>query len=617
MSKGTIALIGALFVLSVLVIVVISVAVALSGTLREHDATQDVDFIELLWLSLMRTLDPGTMGGDTGSIPFVLAMLAVTLGGIFIISTLIGVIATGIEGRLADLRKGRSVVVEEGHTVILGWSPEVYSVIEQLVAANENKRGHTVVILADRDKVAMEDDIRQRIPQAGGSRIVCRSGSPIDLDELDICSPQTSRSIIVLSPDGPDPDADVIKTLLAITNAPNRRPEPYHVVARIHDPQNLHVARLAARGEAQLILGSDITGRIAAQTCRQPGLSIVYMELLDFGGNEIYFHEEPELAGTDFGAALHAYRDSSLIGIVPSDGAPMLNPPMERPIETGDRLIFVAQDDDTIRRSDAPGEPEYERIAEAAGEPRGPELTLVLGWNRRTAAVLLELDRYVAPGSRLVVAAAGADTRPQVEAVNGALRNHSLSFHNVDTTSRRALDELTVEHPDHVLIMSYSDALDEQRADAHTLITLLHLRDIAERSERGFSIVSEMLDLRNRNLAKATRADDFIVSDKLISLTMSQLAENPRLEAVFAELFDVEGSEIYLKPAGDYVRLDGPVSFHTVVEAARRRGEVAFGYRLIDGAEDPMQSFGVVLNPDKGTPVQLGAEDRIIVLAES
>jgi ion channel POLLUX/CASTOR len=589
----------------------------LSGTLREHDATQDVDFIELLWLSLMRTLDPGTMGGDTGSIPFVLAMLAVTLGGIFIISTLIGVIATGIEGRLADLRKGRSVVVEEGHAVILGWSPEVYSVIEQLVAANENKRGHTVVILADRDKVAMEDDIRQRIPQLGRSRIVCRSGSPIDLDELDICSPQTSRSIIVLSPDGPDPDADVIKTLLAVTNAPNRRPEPYHVVARIHDPHNLHVARLAARGEAQLILGSDITGRIAAQTCRQPGLSIVYMELLDFGGNEIYFHEEPELVGTDFGAALHAYRDSSLIGIVPSGGAPMLNPPMDRPIGAGDRLIFVAQDDDTIRRGDVPGEPEHARIAEAGGEPRGPELTLVLGWNRRTAAVLLELDRYVAPGSRLTVAAGGADTRPQVEAVSGALRNHSLSFHHVDTTSRRALDELTVEHPDHVLIMSDSDVLDEQRADARTLITLLHLRDIGERSERGFSIVSEMLDLRNRNLAKATRADDFIVSDKLISLTMSQLAENPRLEAVFAELFDVEGSEIYLKPAGDYVRLDGPVSFHTVVEAARRRGEVAFGYRLMQRAEDPMQSFGVVLNPDKGTPVHLSAEDRIIVLAES
>ena len=61
-----------------------------------------------MWRSLMRTLDPGTMGGDAGSVAFLLAMLAVTLGGIFIVSTLIGVITSGIEGKLDELRKGRS-----------------------------------------------------------------------------------------------------------------------------------------------------------------------------------------------------------------------------------------------------------------------------------------------------------------------------------------------------------------------------------------------------------------------------------------------------------------------------------------------------------------------------
>lgn len=616
MSRGTIALIGALFVLSVLVIVVISVAVAMSGTLLEHDATRDVDFIELLWLSLLRTLDPGTMGGDSGSVPFVLSMLAVTLGGIFIISTLIGVISTGIEGRLADLRKGRSVVVETGHTVILGWSPEVYSVVEQLVAANANTRGHTIVILANRDKVQMEDDIRQRVPHTGVSRIVCRSGSPIDLDELNICSPQTSRSMIVLSPDGTDPDTDVIKTLLAITNAPDRRPEPYQIVAQIRYPRNVDVARLAGHGEARLVLGGELIGRIAAQACRQPGLAIIYMELLDFGGNEIYFFEEPSLTGTQFGEALHAFRDASLIGIAPAEGRPLINPPMDRTIGVGDQLLFIALDDDTIRRSDPPpGGPALDRVALPAATTPRPENTLVLGWNWRTPGVLLELDRYVPGGSGLTVAATGPSIQEQVDAVRQALTNQSLTFQATDTTDRRVLDALTVEPYDHVLILSYSDVLDEQRADAKTLITLLHLRDIAARSNKSFSIVSEMLDLRNRNLAKATRADDFIVSDKLVSLTMSQLAENPRLDAVLDELFNVEGSEVYLRPAGDYVQLGGPVDFYTVVEAARQRDEVAFGYRLMAAGDDPAQVYGVVLNPDKGAAVEFVAEDRIVVLA--
>lgn len=149
------------------------------------------------------------------------------------------------------------------------------------------------------------------------------------------------------------------------------------------------------------------------------------------------------------------------------------------------------------------------------------------------------------------------------------------------------------------------------------MISLLHLRDIAERSGHPFSIVSEMLDVRNRNLAEVTQADDFIVSDKLTSLMLAQVAENKALNAVFADLFDPEGSEIYLKPAGDYVRLGEPLNFYTVVEAARRRGEVAFGYRLKAKATDAASAYGVVVNPDKSKPVVFSPGDTIILLAES
>ena len=94
-----------------------------------------------------------------------------------------------------------------------------------------------------------------------------------------------------------------------------------------------------------------------------------------------------------------------------------------------------------------------------------------------------------------------------------------------------------------------------------------------ERAGLDLSIVSEMLDLRNRALAEVTHADDFIVSGRLVSLLMAQVAENAHLNAVFADLFDQEGSEIYLRPAGDYV--DDRTSrspFATIVESARRRG---------------------------------------------
>jgi hypothetical protein len=142
------------------------------------------------------------------------------------------------------------------------------------------------------------------------------------------------------------------------------------------------------------------------------------------------------------------------------------------------------------------------------------------------------------------------------------------------------------------------------------------LRDIAERDETPFSIVSEMLDLRNRELAEVTKVDDFIVSDHLVSLMMSQLSEDADLNAVFTDIFDPEGSEIYMKPVRDYVELGKPVTFYTLVEAARHRGQSAIGYRLEAEARQSAKSYGVHTNPKKSEPVVFSSEDKLIVVAE-
>ena len=88
------------------------------------------------------------------------------------------------------------------------------------------------------------------------------------------------------------------------------------------------------------------------------------------------------------------------------------------------------------------------------------------------------------------------------------------------------------------------------------------------------------------------------------------------LLAVFEDLFRADGSEIYLKPAQDYVATGREVNFYTVTESARRRGETAIGYRLERHAGDPARAYGVRVNPPKSESVTFQPEDRIIVLAE-
>jgi hypothetical protein len=130
------------------------------------------------------------------------------------------------------------------------------------------------------------------------------------------------------------------------------------------------------------------------------------------------------------------------------------------------------------------------------------------------------------------------------------------------------------------------------------------------------NIVSEMLDDRNRELAEVTKADDFIVSDRLVSLMLSQISESEALVGVFAELFSSSGVEIYLRPAALYIVPGAEADFCTVVAAASARGETAIGYRIASDAYASSAGYGVHLNPPKVEQRLFGPGDTIIVLAE-
>ncbi len=98
---------------------------------------------------------------------------------------------------------------------------------------------------------------------------------------------------------------------------------------------------------------------------------------------------------------------------------------------------------------------------------------------------------------------------------------------------------------------------------------------------------------------------------------MAQFSENAELFDIFTDIFDPEGAEIYLKPIGDYVATGQVVNFYTVVEAARRRGETAIGYRKASEVNHAGKSYGVHTNPRKSEPVQFTPEDKIIVISEN
>jgi hypothetical protein len=159
MSRGLAALIGLLGVVTLIFITVISLIVVVFGL---FPADGDLSFSETFWATMLRTLDPGTMGGDTGP-GYRIAMLVVTLTGLVLVASLIGIVSNAFNDKVEQLRKGRSNVLERDHTLILGWNRKIHQVVGELIIANESRKRATIVVMANRDKVEMEDELKAQL----------------------------------------------------------------------------------------------------------------------------------------------------------------------------------------------------------------------------------------------------------------------------------------------------------------------------------------------------------------------------------------------------------------------------------------------------------------------
>lgn len=615
MSKGTLAMISLLGITSLLIVIVAAAVISLLAIKPEGE--EELNFIEGAWLSLMRTLDPGTMGGDSGWTFRIIAFL-VTIGGIFIISTLIGVLNNGIEAKLDQLRQGRSFVIEKNHTLILGWSTKIFTIISELSIANENKKKPRIVILAEKDKVEMEDEIKEAFPNLGKLKIVCRNGSPNNLQDLEIVNPQDSKSIIILSDDFNKSDAQIIKTILAITKSPNRRIDPYHITTELNNERNIEICKLIGGEELEIILSDEIIAKIIIQTSRQSGLSIVYQELMDFDGAEIYFSALDNLIAKPYSEVIFAFNDSAVIGINnKANSVILINPPMDYVLMPGDEVIAITEDDDSL----IPSTTKDFLINDAAiqhsnNSESSPEKILMLGWNTRGGLLLRELNDYVAKNSIVDIISSFPIDESIISNYKNDFKNLIINFTHKDTTDNSVIRDLNIVDYNSIQVLCYREEMEIQEADASTMITLLHLRHISETLNKEIKIVSEMLDIKNRDLANVTKADDFIVSDKLISLMMSQVSENKQLMRVFEDLMRSEGSEIYLKPINDYIKTEESVNFYTLIESAKRRGDTAIGYRINSLIHNQDAAYGVVINPKKDDYIQFTDLDKIIVLSE-
>jgi hypothetical protein len=299
------------------------------------------------------------------------------------------------------------------------------------------------------------------------------------------------------------------------------------------------------------------------------------------------------------------------------DGLVKLNPPMDTIISEGDKVIFICEFEESVKVSGFTKNYDINNSAINTSETRislKKENILILGWNEKIFKIVEELDKYLSKGSALTVVADPYKIDGVLESkLKTLVNNCSLKFLQADIKDHNVLQKLAMENYNHIVVIT-NDTKDLQEADADSIMTLIHLRNIAEKNRLNFSLTTEIIDIRNMELAKIAKVNDFIISEKLISLFLVQLSENKLVSYVFEDFMNETGAEIYIKKAENYIKLNEEVNFYTIIEAASRRNEVAIGYKIISAEEE--ENFGIFLNPKKSSTVKFSEGDCIIVVAE-
>ncbi|MET8413562.1 NAD-binding lipoprotein, partial [Streptomyces sp. NPDC005195] len=235
-------------------------------------------------------------------------------------------------------------------------------------------------------------------------------------------------------------------------------------------------------------------------------------------------------------------------------------------------------------------------------------------WNRRAPLIVDQLRRTAHPGSVLHVVTDRAVPGPAREPETAAAARLTVRFQSADLSRPETLLGLDLAPYDGMVVLGPDPGDGPDRPDDRTLVTLLAVRLLEDRTGREMRVVTELIDDRNRPLAPLNPGSDVIVSGELTGLLMAQIAQNRHLAAVFDELFSADGSTICLRPAAYYVRPGSEASFATVVAAARDRGECVIGYRRHD-RRATLPDLGVRLNPHKGERREWNAEDQVVVVA--
>ena len=335
-------------------------------------------YSEFLWRSFVLFLNPGVLANSEGSnvIDF-LFKFTITIFGIIVFSTLVGIVTQGFAMHLERLRAGQSQVLEKNHIVICGYTKKTIPLIRQLSLAYENKK-LVILIVTIHEPKFIQEKIKDLFPST--IKVISRQGYIWQEKMINRCNIQQCQGIFLLNPDNDhyyktqqDSDIEVTKSFLSLVQSPEWQKNPIKIILEVFDNHTANsfidsqhdiLKKISSKKNFHyplVVSSSNLKEKLIGLSISTPDVVAIFESLFGFQGSEFYFidHENDQLAktldllqGKKISTLNKLLQQSIIVGVYPtllmsektqSNNAFHLNPHIDYPFKKYFGLIVLSK----------------------------------------------------------------------------------------------------------------------------------------------------------------------------------------------------------------------------------------------------------------------------------